>query len=371
MRSKILISVYLMANAAAFATDRVVGPTSLYNTISVAIAASSDGDRILVEAGTYNEYLTISKSLTVQAQLEGGRFNVLRGVRIDTAVGRTIMLSGIRTTTIEVTGAYAPGTVLRVVDSRFERCDASGPRIRVELYRDSVVNNIVVSSCSVYGCTFGSNTPSYTGVVFLGPTALSDRCDIVGNSFGTPEAESLIGLSTSSEFHFENNFVRMAAASTINVVRSHNMNGPASSIINNTFYLVYPLGQHQIALVDSGLTDMITTRNNVTIGWNQLFGPVPPSTVLDAAYNVYGAPTWINTSTGQPTNGSPLIDAGDPDPRYLDLDLTRNDAGCFGGSNSRANFITGMGSAVVGFMQAPRVVAQNQPVIINAVGFDR
>lgn len=353
------------------ANDRVVGPTSLYNTISMAIAASSDGDRILVEAGTYNEYLTISKSLTIQSQLEGGRYNVLRGVRVDTAAGKVIVLSGIRTTTVEVTGGYSLGTVVRIFDSRIERCDAVEPRIRVELYRDTVVNNVVVSSCSAYGCVFGGTAESYTGIVFVGSTALPNACDIIGNSFGTPSAESLLGLATSTVFHFENNFVRMSAASTINIIRSHNMGGPASTITNNTFYLVYPLGQHQIALVDSGLTDMIVARNNVTVGWQYLFGPIPPGTVLDAAYNLYGAPSWINTSTGGPANGSPLINAGDPDPRYLDLDLTRNDAGCFGGSNSRANFTTGMGSAVVGFMQAPRVVAQNQPVNINAVGFDR
>jgi hypothetical protein len=79
----------------------------------------------------------------------------------------------------------------------------------------------------------------------------------------------------------------------------------------------------------------------------------------------------FDLATGQLTPGSPLIDAGDPDPRYLDLDLTRNDLGCYGGSNSRANFTTPMGSAVVGFMQAPRVVAQGDAVNINAIGFDR
>ena len=36
--------------------------------------------------------------------------------------------------------------------------------------------------------------------------------------------------------------------------------------------------------------------------------------------------------TGSPTTGSMAIDAGDPSTAFLDLDLTRNDAGCTGGS---------------------------------------
>jgi len=84
------------------------------------------------------------------------------------------------------------------------------------------------------------------------------------------------------------------------------------------------------------------------------------------------APTsWINTSTGEALLGTPLIDAGDPSPRYLDLDLSINDVGCYGGSHSRANFTTPMGSAVVVHMRAPRVVAQGEPLIISVVGFDR
>ena len=87
--------------------------------------------------------------------------------------------------------------------------------------------------------------------------------------------------------------------------------------------------------------------------------------------NVLAAPSWVDPATGRSLLGSPLIDAGDPDPRYFDLDLTTNDVGCYGGSNSRANFTTPMGSAVVGFMNAPRVVAQGETVNISATGFDR
>jgi len=79
----------------------------------------------------------------------------------------------------------------------------------------------------------------------------------------------------------------------------------------------------------------------------------------------------LDLNSGVPLSSSALIDGGHPDPRYLDLDLTTNDVGCYGGSNSRANFTTPMGSAVVGFLQAPRVVSQGEDVNITTTGFDR
>ena len=141
-----------------------------------------------------------------------------------------------------------------------------------------------------------------------------------------------------------------------------------SSVTNNTFYRSTAASLPTIAgYVTYSYVDI---QNNAVVGDT---GPLVtwPSQKGALSNNLYAAPSWINTATGQPTLGSPLINAGHPGLRYLDLDLTTNDVGCYGGSNSRANFTTGMGSAVVGFMQAPRVVAQGQTVNINAVGFDR
>ena len=53
-----------------------VGPGQQFQTISAAIAASSDGDTINVMAGTYtNDTATIDKSITLQAV--GGAVNLV------------------------------------------------------------------------------------------------------------------------------------------------------------------------------------------------------------------------------------------------------------------------------------------------------
>lgn len=367
----LLTGLALLTNR-SHATDRWVGPFSSYGSIGSAIAASSDGDRILVQQGAYNEVINIAASLSILPLVKGTRFQVLHGVNIVGASGKSIDLSGMRTTVVRATGTYFQRCDLSITDARVDRCEADIPLVRVDLYRDTIAELLLMTSGSVYGCTFGiAGSSSYCGIQVFPGTLLPDDCDIIGNSFGAPDAECIMGIRTDRPFHLENNFVRMSAASAIEVKRSHTPMGVASTITNNTFYLEYALGQQQIMLVDSGFTDMIVARNNVTVNWQYLFGPIPPNTVLDAAFNLYAAPSWIDTATGEPTVGSPLIDAGDPDPRYLDLDLTVNDAGCYGGSNSRANFTTPMGSAVVGFMRAPRIVSQGSPVNINVVGFDR
>lgn len=372
MRHYFVPILSLMLIQGASATDRVVDPNGTYNTIGSAIVVSEDGDRILVQQGAYNEYLNISASVSIQPLVKGTRYQVLHGVNIVGANGKSIHLSGMRTTVVSITGTYYQRSELSITDARMDRCDANVPYMRVDLYRDTVASMLIMSSGSAIGCTFGiSGSPGFCGIQIFPGSVLQEACEIIGNSFGAPQAECIMGIRTDRPFRLENNFVRMSGASAIEVKRSHIPTGPASTITNNTFYLEFALGQHQIALVDSGFTDMILARNNVTVNWQFLFGPTPPNMLLDAAYNLYGAPSWIDTSTGAPSPGSPLIDAGDPDPRYLDLDLSRNDAGCFGGSNSRTNFLTPLGSSVVGFLRAPRVIAQNQPVSIEVIGFDR
>jgi hypothetical protein len=80
----------------------------------------------------------------------------------------------------------------------------------------------------------------------------------------------------------------------------------------------------------------------------------------------------INQGTGIPLAGSPAINAGDPDVIYADLDLSRNDAGCYGGSFSRDNFDDPVPTtAFIGFVNAPRRTQAALSVPISADAIDR
>ena len=347
------------------ATDRIVGASSLFPTIGEALLASGDGDRILVEPGPYPEELTISKSITILPNQEGTRPTLDGAIKITNADGKRIVIMGIRCTGfMNQSGTYTTRTEVKLIDSRIDRAiTLIDPYIHLELLRDTISCQATFSC----GTVIGNEVPGcqaagegVAGIIVQGASALPDELLVLGNSIGANAPGLGVSITSDSRFHVENNYVRghPSALPAVFLQRYNAQPIPAyCTVLNNTFYRASGASS---SAVSPGLPNVLV-RNNALVGYgisNVLFNPLV--SVLD-----------INTATGAPSIGSPLINAGDPDPRYLDLDLSVNDVGCYGGSNSRANFTTAMGSAVVGFMQAPRVVAQGQPVEINAVGFDR
>jgi hypothetical protein len=70
---------------------------------------------------------------------------------------------------------------------------------------------------------------------------------------------------------------------------------------------------------------------------------------------------------------SNCINGGTVDSAYADIDLTRNDAGCYGGSYTLDNFfpITANDWARVILVTAPRRVLVNGTINVKAIGFDK
>ncbi len=373
MKKYILLSgVSALCACHAFATDRVVSPMGTYPTISSAIAASSDGDRILVEPANYTEDVLLGKSLSLLCNQEGGRFT-LNGSLILIAPGaKAILLTGIRVLQgISITGTTTERSHFRMVDSYAEYCSLSDPYLFVELYRDTIVSSAFCSTGRIVGNMLPGRADHGGEIGISGASQLPDEAWVVGNSVSYAFNGTGVNIASDVVFHVENNFIRkFPGAIAMQIYRSMTPAAAISTIINNTFYM--PSGAPTTAINNPNFSRFnLLVKNNAMIGYNAIISTDSEWMQLVQSHNLFAAPSWINTSTGEPIAGSPNINAGDPDPRYLDLDLTRNDVGCYGGSNSRANFTTPMGSAVVGFMQAPRVVSQGDAVNINAVGFDR
>ncbi len=363
----------LCTASASNATDRVVSPNGTFNTISSAIAASSDGDRILVQSGTYNENIALNKSLSILPLVEGSRYTVVGSGAVAMTNGGRVLISGISLLLLGTSFAHTVRTDITVVDSYIGACEAIDPYVRIELYRDTIYDNISVASCSLIGNYVRGNDNNGASILVQGPSMLPDENLLIGNSIGAPTGGTGINLQGNTVFHVENNFVRTSPSGgpAVRINRTGALAALPSSILNNTFYK--HINQAAAIVSNDGMAYYnLVVKNNAIIGYSNGLGALVPNwTGLTTSHNPIVAASAISVLTGQPSNGSPLINAGDPDPRYLDLDLTTNDVGCYGGSNSRANFITAMGSAVVGFMQAPRVVAQGDAVSISATGFDR
>jgi hypothetical protein len=95
-----LLAILYVINV--FATDRLVNPnlsqgngTTIFTTITSAVAAAVNGDRIIVVSSTYNEAeLTIDKSLQIIPQTAGTVINFNANIIISGFAGMTLEISG-------------------------------------------------------------------------------------------------------------------------------------------------------------------------------------------------------------------------------------------------------------------------------------
>jgi hypothetical protein len=95
-----LLAILYVANI--FATDRFVNPnlsqgngTTIFTTITAAVAAAENGDRIIVASSTYNEAeLTIDKSLQIIPQTTGGTIGFNSNIIFNGFIGMKVELLG-------------------------------------------------------------------------------------------------------------------------------------------------------------------------------------------------------------------------------------------------------------------------------------
>ena len=376
----ILLLVLTLCVPGVDATDIVVGPQHEVSDLQTAVSRAVDGDRILVEPGNYLGNVSIDKSITMLPRQEGSRYTVQGRVYCGGASGKRILLSGIRIlTSLQIQTTLTERLDLVIVDSYLYTFQGTQnqPHLRVELYRDSIAQGgWSLSSCAIIGCRFLPFNGGVSYAIVIQNGSLPEPNDIIGNIFqGLGDITSAIDITNAIRpFHIENNlaigpmhFLKVTGGGL-------NAPMPMSTIINNTFIDTGTDGVSML-LETSAINYGLLVKNNARIGSGMIAavtnGNVSALPFVVFTNNVVGPPGSVNSSTGIPVMGSAMIDAGDPDPRYLDIDLTINDAGCHGGSNSLVNFTTPMGSAVVGYMRAPRIVPLGSSVNISAVGFDR
>ncbi|WP_312393120.1 hypothetical protein [Chryseobacterium sp.] len=393
MTKKLLILGFTgLFSTAAFAADLFVrnnGSGGAYSTISAAITAASDGDRIVIQPKTngtaYVENLTINKSLTFVSETIYNKYLIQGSVAINPAVGRVVTINSMSLVNNSNYTVTATGPT-------------SGGRTTINIYNSSL-NNVTTSTLNtttnISGCTVQGN------ITFSHGRITANRAEDIAvysistdTSVATSDVEVygnainyvLSNFQSSYNFKFYNNF---CAHVMINGIKA----GSTNEIFNNTVYnpQAGDVAPFYISLNSNTITGAINIMNNaasfVLGATNACIQNESSNANVMASYNLFTNPFVTQGNITQSNNSGQVnmnfnntdytisgmnVNAGNPDVSYTDLDLTRNDAGHYGGSNSWSNYwpADSGGKPQVNYLLTPRTISSGTLNIVGS-GFSK
>ncbi len=410
---KQLLSLALAFTAvSASAVDRIVeefGVSPTYPSITAAVAAAVDGDRIIVKnrAGDipWIENITVDKSLQFLSYADNGFFVVQGNYSIAPAAGREVTIIGMRNTSGNIQAGAGTGTVrgtrVRVVDSFLV---SGGVQLASQYFEAEVVGNTLQNGTVGiwYGDVIGNDidgsnltdegisvTPNVAGLPL-------DTCSIIGNKVkGRVSYEGIFVNTQYQVVHIRNNYVQHGWMGI--EVYGGNTGAVPNHIWNNT--VIAYTGQfttYGISLANTNAGSIWEIMNNaVTRTWsgesrginrdsgnsgqiNVYFNHVHAgmSFPISAGFTFEGSNTTNQSITlnadGTFANAVAAVDGGNPAAPFYDLDLTAGDAGAYGGSYTLSNFHPlHTGAARVYMTGHPFNVRQGSTLRVRATAFDR
>ncbi|NHM07569.1 hypothetical protein G4D82_10080 [Flavobacterium sp. CYK-4] len=387
-----LLALLLVTNV--FAIDRIVqenGPSGTFSTISAAVAAALDGDRIIIYPkigdNPYIENIVLNKTLELASAEDGVRYKIQGDISLLAANNRTITIIGAHITTGSITGSAAGWrTNVNVMGCLIEGGDIT----LNNQYYASVVSNILGNgSISIaHGKIIGNELGNANKKIIIANSGsiANDTINIIANKAARIECSSDVFLNIFNNLLVRNTFsdnfysiIYNFASTTANKL----------NIFNNTFVLTsnnsssynYFLVLNSPALVKNNI---FQKANNFTVNPRFSFAA---GVNITASYNYYfnnsininseNQPTDlvaapVNNTTGQLILPTAALNGADPSFEFYDLDLSVGDAGCYGGSYTLDNYFPITGSSRVYNIEMPFGITTNGgPLNIKAESFDR
>lgn len=328
---------------------RDLGAGGAYSTISAAISAANDGDRIIIRPKTgnvpYLESLSINKSLTFVSETNFTKYYIQGSIIIVPAANRVITInnmyslqSSIATTSTTITGGRCTINILNSVADIID------------------LDNTKNVSTNIYGSTFNSLSflhgkvtgNTYTSIYLgddIAPLADSSVY-IIANKGGSTES-----ATKSYPVNIMNNDLGVNGSNLPALLISDIKPASTNVVQNNKL-----LSSNTPFKITASLSGNIAITNNILdsnySGNLKIDVSTLPPTVI-ATYNISSTSFSTsgvdiqdnNTAYGSYTlnlnnltSSGAIINAGIPDEEYQDLDLTRSDIGPLGGSNSWTNY---------------------------------
>ncbi|MCH2046032.1 MAG: hypothetical protein MK212_18095 [Saprospiraceae bacterium] len=412
-RSKFLSTLFLLTAFLAVqhqtkAADLVVvpaGPVGTYGTITAAINAAANGDRILVTpqpaSTAYVEDLFINKNIQILSNQDAAKFILEGSISITPTANREVsiismsMQSG-RIYSSTTTNYFGNPTVINIFDCEFNGLSSTN-YFNIDLLHPDIL--LTVAGCQLNTGHIQFSAGKIIGndaqwIVCEGTSDISETVKIIGNKttyieIDNPsnEAQVINNYIITTEKTFSNGSSNDYGLALFNIYSSS-----PTLIQNNSFY-VDDYGGEGIRINNTITTGTINIINNIfdsgdsytegirnsssaSIFCNynyfdlDLYNDYPGITNI-GVYSINSANEFVPT-TGQPYSGSLAINGADPAVQYYDIDLTVGDAGCYGGSFTHDNFFPlSSGSSKVFFVDAPRGVFQGFNLDVKADGYDK
>lgn len=401
--SKLLLSLALVCLFnLSYAVDRIVqenGPVGTFSTISAAITASVNGDRIIVHPkigdSPYVENITVDKSLEIVTATDGVRYRIQGNITITALNNRTVTIIGAHLVSGDIIGSTAGWRT----NVNLMGCRLDGGSITFNnQYYVSVVSNLLQSgSINIsHGRIIGNQLVNESALISISnSTSLpNDTMFVVANQFPRLNCTSDIFLN------ILNNFIKRLDTNLVNNAHTINYTFVSTqsklNIINNTVITPYTFNNFgDVRARYLSLQSPAVIKNNIFQGSaiSNSTGSWAPTAVLTSSgnassYNYFrnnlvGFPAFSSTdvllttnavdnATGQLILPTPALNGADPSFEFYDLDLSPGDAGCFGGSYSLDNYFPITGSSRVFWLDVPfGITTTGSPLQIRAEGFDR
>lgn len=369
-----LASLLTSMASAADLYVRDLGAGGSYSTISAAITAANDGDRIIIrpKAGSlpFIENLTIEKSLSFVSEINFSKYILQGTITVTPAAGRVVTINNLQisgTNAITVSGDTTGGrTTLNVLNSTTA----------------GVNTGVANTTLNMSGCTGAAIAMTHGRITGNKITSININTPTIDTNPSTDDIEIIANAISANgtainlnqknyNFRILNNFAGTGIV-TISAVKNDSTN----EIINNVISSTNTSNANNSIQVSSpaGFTGLISILNNVFYYVGPTFGTFYPVTASGVScyvyYNVSNYSVTMPTITNSGNNITASItlnttnytvnglapNTGSPEDDFADIDLSRNDRGNFGGSDSWANYwpTTVGNKPQVNYLKTPR-----------------
>ncbi len=138
-----------------------------------------------------------------------------------------------------------------------------------------------------------------------------------------------------------------------------------STAVNSYFDII-----NNLCLAQAGSAISLYSATVGQVSYNSFNNPLTFSGYTDDGTNNQSSNTTLDVNY-RPNGGTDAINGGSPDEAYYDINLTRNDAGAYGGSFTLDNFHPVTDAARVYMVRAPRKITLGSTLNVKGDAFDR